>query len=101
LPYKTQAQLNGNHLTEDGPGGDGLLVDPEGHLGQDDGHDAGDVGLDQEEAHLPLQVEVHCHDDVFTCQRDNTQHNNKESLDSISEGLKGWPKSNMVAAAIC
>lgn len=80
LPYKTQAQRNGNQLTKDGPGRDGLLVDPEGHLGQDDRHDAGDVGLDQEEAHLPLQVEVHCHDDVLACQRDDTQHHHRESL---------------------
>lgn len=54
-------------LTEDGSGRNGLFVDPEGNLSEDDGHDAGDVGLNQEETHLPLQMEVDSHDDVFTC----------------------------------
>lgn len=55
--------------TEDGPGRNGLFVDPEWNLREDDGHDAGDVGLDQEEAHLPLQMEVNGHDDVFSCRQ--------------------------------
>lgn len=53
--------------TEDGSGRNGLLVDPEGNLSEDDGHDAGDVGLNQEETHLPLQMEVDGHDDVLPC----------------------------------
>lgn len=53
-------------LTEDGAGWHGLLVDPEGDLGQDDRHDARNVGLDEEKTHLPLQVEVYRHDDVLT-----------------------------------
>lgn len=53
--------------TKDGPGGDRLLIDPEGHLGKNDGHDAGCVYLYHEVAHLPLQVEIDCHYYVFTC----------------------------------
>lgn len=53
--------------TEDSSGRNGLFVDPEGNLSQDDGHDAGDVGLNQEETHFPLQMEVNGHDDVFPC----------------------------------
>ena len=53
--------------TEHGPRRHRLLVDPEGHLGEDDGHDAGDVRLDHEVAHLPLEVEVNRHHHVLTC----------------------------------
>lgn len=56
-------------LTEHGPGRDGLSVQPEGHLGQDHRHDAGQVGLDDEVAYLPLQVEVGGHDGVLACGR--------------------------------
>lgn len=61
--------LAGTLPTEDGSGRNGLFVDPEGNLSEDDGHDAGDVGLNQEETHLPLQMEVNGHDDVFPCRR--------------------------------
>lgn len=54
-------------LTEHRAGRDGLPVEPEGHLGQDDGHDAGQVGLDHKVPDLPLEVEVSGHDDVFPC----------------------------------
>ena len=40
-------------------GGCGVHVDPEGHPGQDDDEQRGDVHLDQVVAHLPLQVELH------------------------------------------
>lgn len=68
MDRQTDGWMDGwlQRLTEDGPGRDGLLVDPEGDLGQDDCHDAGDVGLNEKEAHLPLQVEVNRHDDVLT-----------------------------------
>lgn len=54
-------------LTKNRAGRDGLPVQPEGHLGQDDGHDAGQVGLDHKVPDLPLEVEVCGHDDVFPC----------------------------------
>ena len=61
----TQAGQRGVR-TEHGPCRDGLLVDPEGHLGEDDCHDAGDVRLNHEVAHLPLEVEVNRHHHVLT-----------------------------------
>lgn len=54
-------------LTKNRAGRDGLPVEPEGDLGQDDGHDAGQVGLDHKVPDLPLEVEVCGHDDVFPC----------------------------------
>lgn len=48
-----------------------FLIDPKRDLSQDHGHDTGDVCLNQEEAHLPLQVEVNSHDYIFTCQKTN------------------------------
>lgn len=54
-------------LTKNRAGRDGLPVEPEGDLGQDDSHDAGQVGLDHKVPDLPLQVEVRGHDDVFAC----------------------------------
>lgn len=55
-------------LTKDSPGWDGFSVEPKGHLGQNDSHDTGQVGLDDEIADLSLEVEMGCHDGVFTCQ---------------------------------
>lgn len=54
-------------LTKHRAGRDGLPVEPEGDLGQDDSHDAGQVGLDHKVPNLPLEVEVRGHDDVFPC----------------------------------
>lgn len=48
-----------------------FLIDPKGDLSQDHRHDTGNVCLNQEEAHLPLQVEVNSHDYIFTCQKTN------------------------------
>lgn len=56
-------------LTKDGPCRHRLPVEPEGNLRQDDGHEAGHVGLDDEVADLPLQVEVSHHDGVLTCRK--------------------------------
>lgn len=53
-------------LTEDCSSRDWFLIYPEGHLGEDYCHDAGDIRLNHEVAHFPLQVEVHCHHHVFT-----------------------------------
>lgn len=87
-----------HRLTEDGPGRDGLLVDPEGDLGQDDRHDAGDVGLDEEEAHLPLQVEVNRHDDVLTWRR--TTNSSRSSI-SGSGGSQEVGSSLIIIARPC
>lgn len=54
-------------LTKYSSGGYRLSVEPEGDLGEDDCHDAGQVSLDHKVANLPLQVEVGRHDSVFTC----------------------------------
>lgn len=56
-------------LTENGPGWHRFPVQPEGHLGQDDCHDAGQVGLYDEVANLPLQVELSRHDSVLAWER--------------------------------
>lgn len=56
-------------LTEDSPGRDGLSVEPERHLGEDDRHDAGQVRLDHKVADFPLQVEVGCHHNILSCGR--------------------------------
>lgn len=53
-------------LTKNCPGRNGLPVEPEGDLGEDDGHEARHVGLDHEVANLALQVEVTHHDCVLT-----------------------------------
>lgn len=71
-----------HRLTKDCSGWDGLLVDPEGDLGQDDRHDAGNVRLDEEKAHLPLQVEVNRHYDVLTW-RQTTSHSSISKRESI------------------
>lgn len=64
--------MNGNGAqrvkhTKDSSGGDRLLINPERHLGENDGHNARCVYLYHEVAHLPLQMEVNCHYYVFTC----------------------------------
>lgn len=59
----------GRALTKDGPGRHRLSVEPEGDLGEDDGHDAGQVRLDHKVADFPLQVELSRHDCVFTWRR--------------------------------
>ena len=45
----------------------GVHVDPEGHPGQDDDEQRGDVHLDQVVAHLPLQVELHLDARELSC----------------------------------
>lgn len=50
---------------------DRLFINPEGHLGEDNCHYAGDVCLDHEVAHFTFQVEVHRHHHIFTW-RSNT-----------------------------
>lgn len=52
--------------TEDCSSRDRFFIYPEGHLGEDYCHDAGDIRLNHEVAHFPLQVEVYCHHHVFT-----------------------------------
>lgn len=59
--------VSGGTLTKHSPGGHRLPVEPEGDLGEDDGHDAGQVRLDHEVADLPLQMEMGRHDRVFAC----------------------------------
>lgn len=44
-----------------------LLVNPERHLRKNDCHNARSIYLYHEVAHLPLQVEINCHDYIFTC----------------------------------
>lgn len=58
-------------LTEDGPSRHRLSVEPEGHLGQDDGHEAGHVRLDHKVADLPLQKEARHHDGVLAWGRED------------------------------
>ncbi len=55
-------------LTKNRPGWNRLSVEPEGHLGQDDGHDARQVRLNHKITDLPLQVEVGRHHSVLTCE---------------------------------
>lgn len=43
-----------------------IHVDPEGHPGQDNGEQAGDVHLDQVVTHLTLQVEFNLNAGEFT-----------------------------------
>ncbi len=52
--------------TKDSSGRHGFLIYPERHLRKDYSHDAGDVRLDHEVAHFPLQVEVDRHYHIFT-----------------------------------
>ena len=54
-------------LTKDGSGGHRLAIEPEGHLGQDYGHEPRHVRLDDKVANLPRQVEVGHHHCVLTC----------------------------------
>lgn len=54
-------------LTKDSSGRDGFSVQPERHLREDDGHDAGQIRLDHKVANFPLQVEVSGHDHVLSC----------------------------------
>lgn len=51
---------------------DGLLINPERHLGKNDCHNARSVYLYHEVAHLPSQVEVNCHYNVFTWWKTHT-----------------------------
>lgn len=55
-----------NGLTKDSSGRDGFSVQPERHLREDDGHDAGQIRLDHKVANFPLQVEVSGHDHVLS-----------------------------------
>jgi len=71
-------EAEAGRLTKDGPGRYGLSVEPEGHLGQDDGHDAGQVRLDHKVADLPLQVEVGGHHHVFSCGQRFRRHRSGE-----------------------
>lgn len=45
---------------------DWLFIYPEGHLGEDYCHYAGDIRLNHEVAHFSFQVEVDCHHHIFT-----------------------------------
>lgn len=56
-----------SRLTKDSSGRDGFSVQPERHLREDDGHDAGQIRLDHKVANFPLQVEVSGHDHVLSC----------------------------------
>lgn len=67
-------------LTKYSSGGYRLSVEPEGDLGEDDCHDAGQVSLDHKVANLPLQVEVGCHDGVLTCRQGSSRTNTGESV---------------------
>lgn len=58
-------------LTENGPRRDRFSVEPERHLGQDDGHKAGHVRLDDKVANLPLQVKVGHHHRVLSWRKTN------------------------------
>ena len=44
----------------------GIFFDPEGHPGEDNGEDAGDVSLDGEVAHSPTEVKVDRHHHIIT-----------------------------------
>lgn len=64
--------MNGNEAqrvrhTKDSSCRDRLLINPERHLGKNDGHNARCIYLYHEVAHLPLQVEINCHYYIFTC----------------------------------
>lgn len=64
--------MNGNRgqrvkHTKDSSGWDRLFINPEGHLGKNDGHNAWCIYLYHEVAHLPLQVEINRHYYIFTC----------------------------------
>ena len=48
----------GAGLTEGDPCGGGVVVDPEGDPGQDGDQDGGHVGLQDEVADVPLQLEA-------------------------------------------
>lgn len=67
VAIEVEQRGRGRGLTEHSPGRDGLSVEPEGHLGEDDGHDAGEIRLDHKVTNFPLQVEVGRHHDVLSC----------------------------------
>lgn len=52
--------------TEDCACRDWFFIYPEGHLGEDYCHYAGDIRLNHEVAHFPFQVEVDRHHHIFT-----------------------------------
>lgn len=80
LPYESRQRANfpsfillsslsgdprAHRLTKNCSGGDRFPVQPEGDLGQDYSHDAGQVGLDDEVPDLPLEVKVCGHDNIL------------------------------------
>lgn len=56
-------------LTKHSPGWDRFSVQPEGHLGENNCHDARQVRLNDKVANLPLQMEMSRHHCVLTCTR--------------------------------
>jgi len=58
-------------LTKHSPSWHRFSVQPERHLGKNDGHDAWEVRLDDKVANLPLQMEMSRHHCVFTCGHKN------------------------------
>lgn len=68
--------------TEDCACWNGLFIYPEGHLGEDHCHYAGDICLNHEVAHFTFQVEVDCHHHIFTCRI------NRKELVSATKHLK-------------
>lgn len=53
-------------LTKDCAGRNRLSVEPERHLWQNDSHNAWQVGLDHKVANFSLEVEVGCHNNIFS-----------------------------------
>lgn len=78
-------------LTKHRPGWDGFPVQPKGDLGQDHGHYAGKVGLDDKVPDLPLQVKMSRHDGVFTCKRANSRSQSPESCVPWAPGCAPAP----------
>lgn len=67
LKFESKFEISSEiKLTKYSSGWNRLSVQPEGHLGQDDGHDARQVRLNHKITDLPLQVEVGCHHSVLT-----------------------------------
>lgn len=66
---------HGQHCgdTQTHPGWSGIHVDPEGHPGQDDDEQRGDIHLDQVVTHLTLQVETSLDTGEFTCVEENEE----------------------------
>lgn len=76
-PRHESWRMNGNRVqrvkhTKDSSGGNRLLINPERHLGKNDGHNARCIYLNHEVAHLPLQMEINCHYYIFTCWKTHT-----------------------------